>query len=83
MKRIHWQDYIIVEPQLHHGDPCLKGTRIPVAIILGSLADGFTVDEILAAYPQLNTQFIFAALAYAAELTRQEILAPLEIAYAY
>jgi len=65
MERIRWQDRIVVEPDLHHGDPCIKGTRIPVAIIVGSLADGMTVEEIQEAYPQLTKEDILAALAYA------------------
>ena len=77
MERIRWQDRIVVEPDLHHGDPCIKGTRIPVAIIVGSLADGMTMEEIQEAYPQLTKEDILAALAYAAEVVRQDILLPL------
>lgn len=72
-----WQDQIVIEPDLHHGDPCIKGTRIPVAMIVGSLADGMTFQEILEAYPQLIEDNIYAALAYAAEIMRQEIYLPL------
>jgi uncharacterized protein (DUF433 family) len=72
-----WQDRITIDPDIHHGDPCIKGTRIPVGILLGSLADGLTLDQILGNYPQLNKADIFAALAYAAEVLRQEILLPL------
>jgi len=39
-----WQDRIVIEVDLHHGEPCIKNTRIPVAIIVGSLADGMTFD---------------------------------------
>jgi uncharacterized protein (DUF433 family) len=78
MKRIHWQDYIIIAPDLHHGEACIRGTRIPVATILGSLADGSTFDEIKQAYPQLKTEEIQAALAYAAETLRSVgLVAPL------
>jgi len=45
MKR-RWQGRIVIEPDLHHGDPCIKGTRIPVTIVAGSLADGMTFEEI-------------------------------------
>jgi uncharacterized protein (DUF433 family) len=76
MSRVDWRDYIIIEPDLHHGDPCIKGTRILVAAIVGSLADGMTQDEILAAYPQLKVVEIQAALAYAAAVMRQELLMP-------
>lgn len=77
MTRIRWQDYITIDPHLHHGEPCIVGTRIPVAMIVGSIADGMSVDEILAEYPQLTRQAVQAALAYAAEVLRHEILLPL------
>ena len=38
--RRRWQDRIAIDPEIHHGDPCIKGTRIPVAMVVGSLADG-------------------------------------------
>ncbi len=72
MKRVQWQERIVIEPDLHHGDPCIKGTRIPVAMIVGSLADGMTPAEIQEAYPQLSMEDIFAALAYAAEIVRSD-----------
>lgn len=77
MGRVRWQERIVIEPDLHHGDPCIVGTRIPVAMIVGSLADGMTTGEIREAYPQLTDEDIQAALAYAAEVVRQDILAPL------
>ena len=76
MKR-RWQDRISIDPAIHHGDPCIKGTRIPVAIIVGSMADGMTFDDIRKEYPQLAQEDIYAALAYAAEVMRQEIVYPL------
>ena len=76
MSRVRWQERIIIAPDLHHGDPCIKGTRIPVAMIVGSLADGMTRGEIQEAYPQLTMEDIQAALAYAAEVIRQDILVP-------
>jgi uncharacterized protein (DUF433 family) len=77
MGRVQWQERIVIAPDLHHGDPCIKGTRIPVAMIVGSLADGMTSEEIQEAYPQLTDEDIQAALAYAAEVVHQDILAPL------
>jgi uncharacterized protein (DUF433 family) len=78
MNRIHWQDYITIAPDLHHGEACIRGTRIPVATILGSLADGSNFDEIKQAYPQLKTEDIQASLAYAAETLRSTgLIAPL------
>jgi uncharacterized protein (DUF433 family) len=77
MGRIHWQDRIVIAPDVHHGEPCIRGTRIPVAMIVGSLADGLTPQEIRAAYPQLTNDDIQAALAYAADVVHQDVLAPL------
>ena len=77
MTRINWQDYIAIDKDVHHGDPCIKGTRVPVATIIGSFADGMSMDEILDAYPQLKRVSIQAALAYAADAVRQDILLPL------
>jgi uncharacterized protein (DUF433 family) len=71
-----WQERIVVDQDIHHGDPCIKGTRIPVAMVVGSLADGLTFDDIRAAYPQITDEDIYASLAYAAEVMRQEIVLP-------
>jgi uncharacterized protein (DUF433 family) len=79
MSRIRWQERIVIDSDLHHGDPCIKGTRVPVATIIGSLADGMTTDAIRDAYPQITPADIQAALAYAAEVMRQDILAPLPL----
>lgn len=56
------------------GKPCLKGTRIPVYLILKKLAAGETVQDILAAYPQLKPEHIKASLEYAAHLAADEIV---------
>jgi uncharacterized protein (DUF433 family) len=77
MARHLWKDRILADPEIHHGDPCIRGTRIPVAMILGSLADGVSTDDILSEYPQLSGDDIRAALEYAAEVMRHEILIPL------
>ena len=77
MGRVAWQDRIVIALDLHHGDPCIKGTRIPVAMIVGSLADGMTSAQIRKAYPQLTDEDIRAALAYVAELTHEELFVPL------
>lgn len=76
MKR-RWQERVVADPEIHHGDPCIKGTRIPVTMVIGSLADGMSFDEIRDEYPQLTNEDIYAALAYAAEVMRQEIVLPL------
>jgi uncharacterized protein (DUF433 family) len=77
MARVRWQDHIVVAEDLHHGDPCIKGTRIPVKTLIGSLADGLTPAEILQEYPQLSENDLLVALAYAAEVLSNEVVAPL------
>jgi len=77
MSRVRWQDRVVVDNDLHHGDPCIRGTRIPVAMIVGSLADGMTRGQIRQAFPQLADDDISAALAYAADALNQDLLLPL------
>jgi uncharacterized protein (DUF433 family) len=77
MGRVRWQERVVLAEDLHHGDPCIKGTRIPVATIVASLADGMTSDEIQEEYPQLSDLDISTALAYAADVIHQDTLLPL------
>jgi uncharacterized protein (DUF433 family) len=72
MKRTTWQQRVVADPEIHHGEPCILGTRIPVRMIVGSLADGLTVDQIVAEYPQLSPEDVLGALAYATEVLHQE-----------
>ena len=67
MSVINWQQRIQIDSELHHGDPCIRGTRIPVSTILGSLADGMTPADVQSYYPQLSAEDIQAALTYAAQ----------------
>ena len=76
MTRVEWRGRVVVDENIHHGDPCIKGTRIPVSILVGSLADGMTVAEVIEEYPQLTPDDVAAALAYAAEVLKQELVLP-------
>ncbi|MCS7300225.1 MAG: DUF433 domain-containing protein [Fimbriimonadales bacterium] len=69
-----WRDYIISDPNICHGQVCIKGTRIPVSVVLDNLAAGVSVEEILRSYPTLSPEAIRAALAYAAELAKEQLL---------
>lgn len=64
-------DRISIDPHTCFGKPCIKGTRIWVSLILDFLANGMTVDDVRAEYPQLTTDDIRAAIAYGAEMARQ------------
>jgi uncharacterized protein (DUF433 family) len=57
---------ISVDHRIMGGVPCLAGTRIPVATIVGLVANGLTMDQILAEYPQLSLADVQACLGYAA-----------------
>jgi len=59
-------DRIHLDPGVMGGKPCIRGTRITVGLIVGLIAAGRSVDEILAAYPDLTREDISAALTYAA-----------------
>ena len=65
---------ISVDPNVCFGKPCIRGTRIWVALIVENLAEGVTEEELLEAYPQLEPDDIRAALAYAAEMTRERVI---------
>ena len=56
------------DPKVCHGKACIRGTRVLVSSILGSLAAGCSREEVLAGYPSFSEQGLDAALAYAAEL---------------
>ena len=70
-----WQDYITVDPTVCHGKACIKGTRIMVSVVLDNLAAGLTPDETVRSYPSLSREAVQAAMAYAAELARERIVA--------
>lgn len=65
---------ITVDPLQMGGVPCVRGLRIPIATIVGMVAEGMTVDEILAAYPDLESEDIREALRFAAEAVREREL---------
>ena len=72
---MNWQDYITVNPTVCHGKACIKGTRIMVSVVLDNLAAGLTPDEIIHSYPSLSREAVQAAITYAAELTKERIVA--------
>jgi uncharacterized protein (DUF433 family) len=76
MSRDLWKERVVIDPKIHHGDPCIKGTRIPISMIVGSLADGQSVKEVIDAYPQLTKDDVRAALQYAAEILRYDVILP-------
>jgi uncharacterized protein (DUF433 family) len=69
-----WRVHITVDPDVCHGKPCIKGTRVMVSVILDNLAAGQTPDEIVESYPSVSREAIQAAIAYAADLARERIV---------
>ncbi len=67
-------DRISLDPNICFGKPCIKGTRIWVSLILDYLASGMSEQEIIEEYPQLSHEDILAAIAYAAEASRERII---------
>ena len=74
---IEWRTHLTSDPAVCGGQLCAKGTRVLVTVILDSLAEGASREEILRSYPTLAPHHIDGALAYAAELAREESLLPL------
>jgi uncharacterized protein (DUF433 family) len=65
---------ITIDSRQMGGVPCIRGLRIPVSTVVGMVADGMTVDEILDAFPDLEREDIPEALHYAAEAVRERSL---------
>ena len=73
------QDRIVIDPAIHHGKPVIKGTRVPVTVVVGSLAGGMTFEDIQREY-DLTIEDIRAALKFVGELAEQESFHPLPTA---
>jgi uncharacterized protein (DUF433 family) len=67
---VNWRERIVIDPAIHYGEPCITRTRVPVSVIVGSIADGDTPEQILDAYPQLTGDDLKAALKFAAEAVK-------------
>ena len=65
---MNWRDHILSDPQILRGRPCVKGTRIPVALVLGYLAAGRDAAAIIREFPDLTAADIAACLDYARDL---------------
>jgi uncharacterized protein (DUF433 family) len=68
-----WREHIISTPDVLRGKPRIKGTRIPVSLILGYMASGKTAQEIIKEFPDLTKEHISACLDYARELSEFEV----------
>jgi len=75
--QIDWRDYITADPEILVGKATIRGTRISVELIMELVGEGWTLDQILEAYPHLNRDQVRAAIAYAIEVVRDDHLMPL------
>jgi len=73
------QEKIVIDPKILAGKPVIRGTRIPVYLILNLLAKGKTAKAIVGEYPELTEEDVKAAISYAASHMRYEEIKPLEV----
>jgi len=72
---VDWKEHIVSTPDVIRGKPRIKGTRIPVSLILGYYAAGNTARQILTEFPGLKEEQIAACLDYARDLAEFEVAA--------
>ncbi len=72
---INWREYIVSTPDILRGKPRIKGTRIPVSLVLGYLASGNSTEQIIHEFPDLAKEQIQACLDYARDLSDFETVA--------
>ena len=72
---MEWQEHVTVDPTICHGKACIRGTRVLVSAILDNIAAGETKEAILESYPTITAEAINAAIAYAADLARERVIA--------
>jgi len=71
--QIHWQDHITADPKIMFGKPVIRGTRIPVELILEKLGNGETTAELLQAYPRITVEDISACLFFAQHSVKNDL----------
>ena len=71
-----FKDRIIIDPEIMVGKPVVKGTRIPVELVLKRLAQDLNVETLLKAYPRLTIEDISACIEYAQGLVEGEVIYP-------
>jgi len=79
---MEYEQYILRDPAICGGEPVIKGTRVTVRTILGSLAEGARMEEILADFPTLKEDDVRAVIAFAAASAEEDIPIPALPAFA-
>lgn len=67
-----WRERIVVDPNILVGKPVIKGTRISVELLMDRLSDGWTMEDILAAYPHISREDVLAAISFVTEIFKEE-----------
>ena len=70
---MRYQDYIVRDAEICGGEPVMKGTRVTLRTVLASLAEGATIEEILADFPTLEPMHLRAAIAFAAASAEEDL----------
>jgi uncharacterized protein (DUF433 family) len=73
---MNYEQYIVRDPKICGGEPVVKGTRVTVRTVLASLAEGASVDEILADFPTLTERDVRAVIAFAAASAEEDLPLP-------
>lgn len=76
---MNWRERISIDPRIHHGKPCIKGTRVPVSVIVGTVAEGDAWERIIESWPQLKLEDIRAALRFASRLAADAKTVPVDV----
>ena len=69
-----WRSRVTTDPAVCHGQACIRGTRVPVSVVLDNLAAGLSPEQIVESYPSLTLDDVSAAIGYGAELARERVL---------
>ncbi|WP_420454205.1 DUF433 domain-containing protein [Rubrivirga sp.] len=72
---MNWREHITVDPHVCHGKACVRGTRVLVSVVLDNLAAGLSAEEVTQSYPSVSAEAVRAALAYAADLAGERVVA--------
>jgi uncharacterized protein (DUF433 family) len=79
VKKLNWQERIVIDPNILIGKPVIKGTRLSVEFILDLLAQSWSENDIIENYPGIAQEDIKACLSYASDALKNEIVYPLKV----
>ncbi len=74
MNDINWHEYIVSDPKVLFGKPVIKGTRVPVDLILEKMGRGESIEKLLKAYPRVTEPALYACFFFAAEAVKNEVV---------